>query len=221
MKEFTSLPQESQNNYSSEEGNNDYSEEQYNDNNIKVVVNQINSNTMEIILKHNDESLMQLLVEIKKNGKDFNLSIFNNQENEYGFKALCTIDGDTFKAWRSRDNDTIQSIVNDNEEEIKKFIDYILIDLLNINLQSIIPTIIVGDDNINKIAKCFDINGDAEYIKNKDKIVEKIANAEIVIQENQPSTQQPNIQLQPSSSIIQNTSQWCLQNCCCYLNKIT
>lgn len=206
MKEFTFLQQESQNNCSFEEDNNDYNEKQYNDNNINVVVNKYtNSNKIEIILKHNDESLMQLLVEINKNGNDFDLSIFNNQPNkqQYEFNAQCDIK-----------NDIIKSIVNDNEDEIKKFIEYILIDVLQLNF-SYQTSVIERKHNI-KIAECFDIN--SNIFENRNEIVEKIANAKIVIQEVQPSAQQPNIQ-ERSGNIIQNISQWCLQNCCCCLNK--
>ena len=67
-----------------------------------------------------------------------------------------------------------------------------------------------------KIAECFDIN--SNNYENRDKIAEKIADAEIVTKEVQPSAQQPNIQEQ-SGNIIQNISQWCLQDCCCCLNK--
>ena len=206
MKEFTFLSQESQNNYSSEEDNNYYNEEQYNDNNIKVVVNKYtNSNKIEIILKHNNISLIQLCANINKNDNECELSIYNNQPNKqkYESNGTCNI----------RET-MIQGIINNNTDEIKKFIKYILIDVLKLNF-SYQTSVIERKHNI-KIAECFDINSD--NYENRDKIVEKIANAEIVIQEVQPSAQQPNIQEQ-SGNIIQNISQWCLQNCCCCLNK--
>ena len=206
MKEFTFLSQESQNNYSSEEDNNYYNEEQYNDNNINVVVNKyINSNKIEIILKHNDESLMQLLVEINKNNNSFDLSIFNNQPSKQQYESNGTCD---------IRKTMIQGIINNNADEIKKFIEYILIDVLKLNF-SYQTSVIERKHNI-KIAECFDIN--SNIFENRNEIVEKIANAKIVIQEVQPSAKQPNIQEQ-SRNIIQNISQWCLQNCCCCLNK--
>ena len=207
MKQNIDLSQKSQNNYSFEADNNDYSEEQYNDNNIKVVVNKYtNNNKIEIILKHNDESLMQLLVKINKNGKDFDLSIFNNKPDKQRYESNCTCDiMETM----------IQGIINNNADEIKKFIKYILIDLLQLNC-SYQTSSIEKQHNI-KIAECFDIN--SNNYKNRDKIAKKIADAEIVIQEVQPSAQQPNIQEQ-SGNIIQNISQWCLNHCCsCCLDK--
>ena len=207
MKEFTFLSQESQNNYSSEEDNNYYNEEQYNDNNINVVVNKyINSNKIEIILKHNDESLMQLLVEINKNNNSFDLSIFNNQPSKQQYESNGTCD---------IRKTMIQGIINNNADEIKKFIEYILIDVLKLNF-SYQTSVIERKHNI-KIAECFDIN--SNNYKNRDKIAKKIADAEIVIQEVQPSAQQPNIQEQ-SGNIIQNIPQWCLNHCCsCCLGK--
>ena len=206
MKETLASTQKNQSNKQNKKNSEEYSGKQEDDETMNVVVNKIhNSNKIEIILKHNDESLMQLLVEINKNGNDFDLSIFNNQPNkqQYEFNAQCDIK-----------NDIIKSIVNDNEDEIKKFIEYILIDVLQLNF-SYQTSVIERKHNI-KIAECFDIN--SNIFENRNEIVEKIANAKIVIQEVQPSAQQPNIQ-ERSGNIIQNISQWCLQNCCCCLNK--
>lgn len=207
MKETLASTQKNQSNKQNKKNSEEYSGKQEDDETMNVVVNKIhNSNKIEIILKHNDKSLMQLLVEINKNGNDFDLSIFNNKSDKqkYEFNGTFYI------------NETvIQGIKNNNADEIKNFIDYILIHALQLNYSY--KTSSIEEQHNIKIAECFDIN--SNNYENRDKIAEKIADAEIVIQEVQPSAQQPNIQEQ-SGNIIKNISKWCLNHCCsCCLGK--
>ena len=207
MKETLASMQENQSNKQNKKNSEEYSGKQEDDETMNVVVNKIhNSNKIEIILKHNNISLIQLCANINKNDNECEVSIYNNQPNKQKYESNGTCD--------IRET-MIQGIISNNADEIKKFIEYILIDVLKLNF-SYQTSVIERKHNI-KIAECFDIN--SNNYKNRDKIAKKIADAEIVIQEVQPSAQQPNIQ-ERSGNIIQNISQWCLNHCCsCCLGK--